>query len=664
VQAEAVSGGMEPFLGLNFPAWDIPPQARSIMLETSFRYIGDIAAEPVPVLSAKGADADLNLTHAHLRGVSPVHLRYLKNMGSEATFTLNLVVGGKLWGMISMHHPEPRIPDHAVREVCRNFKQVFELTLDGMIQRKRLARLHRASNLASELKSQAAQQTSPSFFNQAILDQLRETMHSEGAVLVKDGVTMNSGVTPGPEYLPRLIEFGNSLTEPFYSHRLDRDYPSGASIVGPEFAGLHVTPMREDCFIAFLRRDREQVTSWAGAPEKTIVGSGADARLNPRGSFAAYKETVRGTSRPWSAEEHQIANDVWAILVSSERQALIHQTTRQQKLVIDELNHRVRNLLTLIRSLSRQSRSTSENINDYVATLEARIEAVATAHSLAVQKTEAFVSLHKIFEIEAEPYNIDETRVVLQGDDAGIRPDIAPIFALVIHELMTNAAKYGCLSQTSGFLEITLNKSPDGLSITWREENGPPVMPPTRKGFGSTLLSKAIPNEIGGTIALSYPVEGVRAVIKLPNSVLSGARFVGTTKSETAHDSPLAPKKKASRADLRCLLVEDSFVVSMDTVRVMNEVGLEQIQTAMTLEEAMSSLTNELPDFAILDVNLSAGQTSLPIARFLRDRDVPFFFVTGYGVDGVPDDLFPTATILRKPLRRSMLDASLHEVGL
>ncbi|MEM6758255.1 MAG: HWE histidine kinase domain-containing protein [Pseudomonadota bacterium] len=666
IKAEATSGELEPFLGLHFPSWDIPAQAREIMMQIPFRYIANIDATPCPVIAADGYDTALDLTNAHLRGVSPVHMRYLKNMGTQSSFTLNVVVGGRLWGMIALHHTKANVPDQSAREVCRNFVRLFELSLDSIIQRERIERLHEAGRVTSELKSQASADTKASFFNQTILDRLRETMQADGAVLAKDGVTMCSGTTPAQDDLPGLITFGLGLKDPFYSHKLATDHPEAAESVGPNFAGLHITPMGERCFIAFLRRDREQVTEWAGAPEKTIVGSGADARLNPRGSFATYKQKVKGSCAPWSPEEHQIASDVWAILVASERQALIQQTTRQQKLIIDELNHRVRNILTLIRSLSRQSRSSTDSIDEYVETLEARIEAVANAHSLAVQKPDAFVSLRAIFDIESAPFNMDEQRISLIGSDFGIRPDVAPVFALVVHELMTNAAKYGALSQPGGTLVVDFVETDGGLTLNWRERDGPPVAQPTKEGFGSTLLAKAVPNEIGGKIAIDFEPTGVEASIFLPQAVFTGARFI----SVAAPRPPAATTARApsqaygSRSALRSLLLEDSFVVSMDTLRVMNEVGIEQIQTAMTVDEALSSIDARTPDFAVLDVNLSAGQTSLPVARYLMERGVKFVFVTGYGSDAVPNDLFADVPILQKPLQRAVLEATLKEMNL
>lgn len=667
ILAEALSGPLEPFLGLNFPAWDIPQQAREIMRRTPFRYIGDVLAPPVPVHAADDDIDPLDMTFSHLRGVSPVHIQYLENMGSGASLTLNVVVAGQLWGMISLHHPTARVPDQTVREVCRNFVRFFGLTLDTMLQRQRLARLHEADALRRELTESAAQSEADTVFNDHLLTRLCEAMRADGALLVKEGSAQSYGLVPPADGLERLMQFGMSCQDSFHSSALAADHPELTEMVGEDIAGLHITFMAENSFVAFFRRDRELETNWAGAPDKAVEGHGADARLRPRGSFEAYKETVRGSAAQWSMEEHEIASEVWSILVNAERDALIKKTTRQQKMLIDELNHRVRNILTLIRSLSRQSQSTSDTIDDFITTLEDRIEAVANAHSLAVEKPEAYVSIRTILKLEAEPHNDSGERVLIRGDDRGLRPDVAPIFALVMHELMTNAAKYGALSDPSGSLTIALQPTETGLSVEWREAGGPKVVPPERKGFGTSLLNNAVPNELKGSIDIDYRESGLCAKLALPQNMLSGARSFGhltAAPDVEADDTVSEISVRNSRAEIKALLIEDSFVISMDTLRILEDAGFVTVRTAMTVRESMDVIASDRPDFAVLDVNLSGGETSLSIAQQLSALGVPFVFVTGYGADGVPKDVFPNVPVMQKPLRRSALEQALKDVGI
>ncbi|WP_299729337.1 HWE histidine kinase domain-containing protein [uncultured Tateyamaria sp.] len=661
VRAEALSGNAEPFLGLSFPAWDIPPQARAIMKRTPFRYIGDVNAANVPVLAADTDIPPLDMTQSHLRGVSEVHLEYLRNMGTQSSLTLNVVVDDRLWGMISLHHPQPGVPDPSIREFCRNFVRFFGLKLATMLQKDRLNHLRRANTLRTEMTEVAASGDADIRFSTRLLEQLTDAMQADGALLAKDGFVQACGVVP-KHAASALIEFANTQDAPVKTSTLRTDYPDLASALGKNIAGMHLTPIRDDNMVAFFRRDREQMTTWAGAPQKTITGTGSDARLRPRGSFAAYKETVRGTSNPWTQEQDEFASDVWAILINSEHKALIEKTSRQQKMLIGELNHRVRNLLALIRSLSRQSRVTSSSIDHYVDTLEARIEAVANAHSMAVEQPQAIVSVQSILRQEAEAHNSERNRVRISGPEIGLHSEVTPIFALVIHELMTNAAKYGALSGPDGVVEIKIEMQGSGLKLQWTESGGPKVTAPEHEGFGTTLLDNAVPKDLRGTIARDFAEDGLRCVLELPNALISVVPSPSETPQESDPNNLSSTSTRLDRAHGVCLLVEDNFVVSMDTMDVLTSLGFENVQTASSSRDALQAITHNVPEFAVLDVNLSGGDTSFSVAERLKDLGVPFIFVTGYGVDGVQDGPFSEARVLKKPLRKPALSEVLDDL--
>ena len=111
-------------------------------------------------------------------------------------------------------------------------------------------------------------------------------------------------------------------------------------------------------------------------------------------------------------------------------------------------------------------------------------------------------------------------------------------------------------------------------------------------------------------------------------------------------------------------MLEDNFIVSLDTTNILRDAGFEKIETVANVKEALQCLDKNLPDFAVRDVNLSGGQTSFPVAQTLLEKGVPFVFVTGYGVEGVPQDLFPNTSVLRKPLERALLEEALSEMNL
>lgn len=128
VVAEALQPGIDSFLGLNYPASDIPAQARALYLRNLFRIISDVRAEPVPLMSSPDtADQVLDQSMSVLRSVSPIHIEYLKNMGVEASLSASIVVEGRLWGLFACHHSQPRLPSFAERSAAELYGQMFSL---------------------------------------------------------------------------------------------------------------------------------------------------------------------------------------------------------------------------------------------------------------------------------------------------------------------------------------------------------------------------------------------------------------------------------------------------------------------------------------------------------------------------------------------------------
>ena len=663
VQAEAIVSGLEPYLGLHFPAWDIPQQARKIMLKSAMRYIADVDGTPVPVLSATPEMPPLDMTAAHLRGTSNVHMQYLRNMGTRASFTLNIVLHGTLWGIISFNHGTARHPNQRTRQLCRNFAEFFKLQLERIQQAAQMQRLLQADALRRKISSSRSAETSSEIFEAAVVEELSVAMQADGAAMLFKDAVFTTGLTPGREELANLFAadaFKPGITA---SSRLGQDYPHLARLCGTEISGILVAKLPEESTVIFFRKDRQRAVKWAGKPEKDISCKDGITRLHPRVSFEAYVTEVRGTSHPWTLEQKSIAEEIWSMLVTAERDALIKRTNRQQSLLIDELNHRVRNILALIRSLSQQTLTHNGSIQSYVTALEARISAVASAHDLGAGNVDISATAMQIFELEAAPYNQEDRRVIVSGDDIGVRSDLAPMFALVVHELMTNAVKYGALSSPGGDLSVRLQNRESGLRIEWVEAGGPVVVPPETKGFGTMLIETSVPFELDGEVSLEYRPGGLRAVLTLPPSVL--VEKLPLKALDPVTTSPFV--QAASPAPLEitahnCLLLEDNYVVSLDTARVLKSVGFEVVETALNVQDALGKLERLNPGIAILDINLAAGQTSEPVAEALVARGVPFIFVTGYGDTLRLDPAFANSPVLRKPIREDELRCALAEI--
>ena len=190
----------------------------------------------------------------------------------------------------------------------------------------------------------------------------------------------------------------------------------------------------------------------------------------------------------------------------------------RQELLIAELNHRVRNILAVIRGLIRQSQPKSgSSIEDFVRLVDGRIHALARAHNQITDDHWGPAPIRALIDAEAAAFLADQTeRIIVDGPDFLLNPQAYSTMALVIHELVTNSAKYGGLSD-SGKAHISwrLNEAGD-LLLEWRESGGPPVKPPSRKGFGSTIIDRSVPYDLGGDSSIDYKREGVEARFRIP----------------------------------------------------------------------------------------------------------------------------------------------------
>ncbi|MNP16716.1 Blue-light-activated histidine kinase [compost metagenome] len=170
----------------------------------------------------------------------------------------------------------------------------------------------------------------------------------------------------------------------------------------------------------------------------------------------------------------------------------------------EELNHRVKNILSLIGALVAHPTSENQTLNDYVATLKGRIQALSLAHDQVV-RGDGGGRFAALLEAELSPYRTTADALELRGPGLLLDARAFSVLALVLHELATNAAKYGALSRAGGTLSVTWAVDAGGAcEIIWCERGGPTVRPPTRTGFGSVLIERSIPFDLGGSSNLEY----------------------------------------------------------------------------------------------------------------------------------------------------------------
>jgi PAS domain S-box-containing protein len=196
------------------------------------------------------------------------------------------------------------------------------------------------------------------------------------------------------------------------------------------------------------------------------------------------------------------------------------QSDERQGLLIAELDHRVKNLLARVAVISSYTRLGSSSVDEFVQVLDRRIHSMAAAHSLLSQNRWNGVNLADLVDSQLAPY-ATAANMTIGGPDVTLGPTVTQAVAMALHELVTNAVKYGALSSPNGHVSVKWNRQPaDGAStrvkIEWRENGGPPVAPPAKSGYGTSLIREMIPHELGGAVDLAFVTEGVCCEIDVP----------------------------------------------------------------------------------------------------------------------------------------------------
>lgn len=658
VIAEDRHDALEPFLGLRYPAADIPQQARELFRRNRFRIIADMNAEAVPIVPALGpGDTPLDLSMSVLRSHSHMHLAYMRNMGVGASLAIAIVRHDRLWGMISCHHREARLPPYSLRTVAELLSQTFSLMLDRILVAQAEALRERARQLNDRLLLRLAGGVTLADSLPMIEELLRGTIPHDGISLLADGEYRASGEAPDEAEFraiaPLLASTLGGATHA--TTRLADQIPEAGSFAD-RATGALVLPLSRGTrdSLVLWRRPLERVVTWAGDPTKAVAAPGE--LLQPRASFAAWQETVRGHCADWGAEECEIAARLRRTLIevilrmSEDLTRERARAAEQQDLLIAELNHRVRNILGLIRALVSQSQAEALSVPGFAAIIGGRIAALAAAHDKITERNWGPASLARLIEAELAPYcGTQRSRFRLSGDDVLVTPEAYTILALVIHELATNSAKYGSLSARAGMVEVTVARTAFGdLALRWREAGGPPVTAPTRHGFGSTIITRSIPHDLGGEAEVRYKLAGVEADFLVPGRYLAtpeaGARRIALAVQEP----PRASSGPAPDNPARVLVVEDSIIIALDTEENLKRLGVAEVRLESSVTGALAAIAEARPDFAIIDFNLG-GESSEPIAEALRQAGVRFVLATGYAEGAGQFEWLGAEAVLRKP---------------
>ncbi len=675
VVAEAHPPEMPPFKGLRFPKGDIPSQARSLYLRNHLRIIADVSAEPIALISARPEKSHpLDLSMSVLRAVSPTHIQYLKNMGVEASLSISIIHRGKLIGLFACHHSEPRELPFSVRTMAELYTQLFSLNLDRTLVDAAEAQRITAQKLQDNLHAALMQGGALASNLELLDDALSAVMPYDGISIYAGGTYSALGRAPAHDEFAALLPHIQTATHSGSAAegqilaisslaKWCANKPALTADFASRLAGALIIPiaLKPGEYLLLWRKEVTKVITWAGNPAKNTANIHAQM---PRKSFEAWRETLSEHCEAWSANDIAFAEETRRALLevdqcsNEETQDPIEGFT-QQKMLISELNHRVRNILNLLRSLLEPSRNNAIDSASFSELIGGRIGALASAHDNITQKNWAPAPIMPMIDSEVQPFlNGNSERFCLSGFEALLAPTAYTVLALVMHEMISNSAKYGSLSVPGGFLDIALTHLDCGdLQIAWRECGGPEIQKPSRCGFGLTIIEHSIPLELKGKTEMRFGPGGLEADFTIPS------RFVTRANQNTASQvSPLAQVNPAAIPETQtnentsmprhALVVEDSIIIALDVSQTLQALGIETVDTHGDVEGALGAIKARRPDFAIIDINLGS-ETSARVTAELERLKIPFVLATGYGESSVQSAGTGAFSVLRKPYGRA-----------
>jgi two-component system, chemotaxis family, sensor kinase Cph1 len=675
VVAESRSSDDVPsYLDLHYPASDIPAQARELYRKSWIRYIPDAVYTPEPLRPALNPKTGLplDLTFSRLRAVSPIHLEYLANMGVRSSMSLSLIVGGRLWGLIACHAAAPLYLSSKLRLALEVFGQLASLHMSSTLE---LAEANERIHFR-DIHEQLSRAMSRNGLAEALIGfrpNLLDYIPTAGVVVRVEGKNYALGKTPNDEQVDALAGWlDQSQREGVYvTDHLAEVFPPGAAYLdrAAGLLALSVSRQPRDYVLWFLPELISTVT-WAGDPAKPVTSDVLGDRLTPRRSFAAWQETVTGQSRPWSPVEldaaQMLRTTVLEVVLHSLDQSVREQekVRLHQNLLMNELDHRVKNTIATIQSLVRLSSKSAESLVSFTTSIEKRLQSMSKAHSLLSASRWQSASLRTIVEDEVAAQRSQlEGNIHISGGEYALEPRTALSFALVLHELITNAIKHGSLSVDDGKVDLSwdevVTSGRTWLVFQWIESDGPPVKPTRRRGFGRTLLERVFAEDISGKVELAMNPSGVRCIIHIPfEKVVSGADSLGL---DVAHVHGAERLPPASLTGVRVLVVEDDGLIAVDVSDRLAQAGAIVVGPYARLGDGLKAAVDENFDVALLDVNLD-GKPSWPIANLIRDNNIPVVFATGYSDNFTRPALSGAVPSVSKPYDTNELLNLLREV--
>lgn len=310
-----------------------------------------------------------------------------------------------------------------------------------------------------------------------------------------------------------------------------------------------------------------------------------------------------------------------------------------------EMDHRVKNVLASVQALVQQTAKRTTSLESFLRTFGGRLKAMASANELLTAARWRGAAIDHLAAAELGALAPGQTH--WEGPELFLTPRAANALALALHELASNAVKFGALSRDGGHVALHWALRPQGgFELTWRETGGPPVTAPAHTGFGSALLDQVTGRELNGDTQVDYGPAGISVRLRAGPQALAERPDVMPQAPVVRVAETAAASGPANLKDVRVLIVEDAVLLAMELETGLSAAGAQIIGPAYELEEALCLLDQPI-DAAVLDADLN-GRSVAPVAEALARRGIPFVFATGYGGTGGAPAGFE-APVIRKP---------------
>lgn len=549
----------QPFLGLRFPASDIPAQARDLYADNLLRFMADRDAKPARI-DAGGPEIRPDLSGARLRAQSPVHLEYQRNINVNGAMSASIMKHGKLWGLLVGHHRQPNFIAPAAAANIANIVQSYSMRLHDLEDRN--LRSHRAEQqrIYSALLEQMAVRDDFVDALSAGPVGLPALLQASGAAIVRNGKIYKTGETPPDEVILAILKLPNVAdTEDVISTAYSAEWDPALAAQYKIASGILIVPLNDELrtYILWFRPGISETVNWAGNPEKAMDENGM--RALPRRSFERWTEQRFGNSEPFTLADIETATSLgFAIgevilrhgrkikalsqrLFNAERTTAAQDVTeialrtalqekeaeiQQKNFLLREVDHRVRNSLALISSmLQLQGRSTTDPfVRQQFSEASRRVITVGHVHQRLYQTGELraldFGDYLRALTADLSDSAGPDTnkRLVLETTRATLNADTVIPLGLIVNELVTNAFKHG--ERKGGLLTVNVSFAQDSNGMRLTVQDDGPGLPdgfdPTKNtGLGMRLVNGLI-LQLSGKLEFESHGNGTRFTIVVP----------------------------------------------------------------------------------------------------------------------------------------------------